>query len=765
MMLAIQSGTSLLSSAFCFFFLGMKMRRINVLGAKVLLLVCILMGIHQNTFASSLVQNTAVSWGTGRGAFAVHFKHPVNVLSMTPRSEGQILTFELQVLGLMDDDPMFQPQWLGTQHQNYDKLYEYIRLEKTGKDRAKLEIKFQRYTQFRVQRTRDSKKIVVSTDILANEGSNQIAADVPSSSNTVLANPVANTVASDPVSVAATKTLMDQAKKAMVSLNYASAAKKYRQVAEQGNSEYAIQALEFLGVALEKQGKNQEAQNVYSQYLGAYPNSDGAARVQQRLAGVRSLNATPNKKRREVADASDNDSKLKFFGTVSEYYRFSSVAIDDEDESDVRESAFYTDADLNMVYRMGNLDIKGRINGGVISDVSGDSDSDSLDVVGFENTAVEEKDTRLGHFFVEVDSRLNDWFVRAGRQHSARHGILGTFDGVNGSYGITDWLKVNGVWGYQADSPYDTTIETDYNFFGASVDIVPADWGLAMSAYFITQVFNEIDDRQAIGGDIRLKRGNFSIFTLLDYDLLFEEVNALTFISSWVAPTKTRLSFSFDQRKSPVLAMRNATYGQDENLTVYDLINGGLDEDDIKELALANTSENSVINFTVSQPFFERFLWNSDITITSFTPADNIVEDDPLGNTGDQFSIGTQLVVNRMLSQNDVNTFGIRFIDQENTQIIRTSYDGKFFFRSVRGLNIRPGLDFDVRTDGIAEDDQEEISQLIFVPNIRADYTFLRRHHLEIELGMEIITRDYEDEDETQGENGFFGAIGYWLDI
>ena len=737
----------------------LKAFRFFSVNSCVMFLALLALGISPKTFSNNIVQETVLSWSSGRGALAIQFNYPINVLAMSPRSQGQLLTLDLQLMNQNVNDEMFKPQWLGRNQQNSEQLYEYIRLERTSNNRASLEIKFQKVANFRVQRTRDSKKLVISTDIPANA---QVAGNgiiEPTPSNASINR------ASDPISLAATEALMEQAKRSMISLNYGSAAQSYQQVVEQGAAEYGPRALEFLGVALEKQGKNQEAQQAYSQFLDRYPSDDGVPRVKQRLAGVRSLNEEPNEQRREVKDVADqNDSKWKFFGTFSEFYRYSSVSVDDED-SDVRESAFFTDGDINAMYRTDRWDIKARFSGGLITDVSGDTDDDGIDGIGFDDSAVEEKDTRVSHFYADLANRTSGYSVRLGRQHSAKGGVLGTFDGVNAQLGVNDWLKINGVAGFQADSPYDTTIESDYYFFGAGADIIPSDWGLAMSAYFLIQSFNEIDDRQVIGGELRYQRNNLSLFSLIDYDLLFEELNAFTLISSWTAPTQTQFTFSVDQRRSPALARRNATIGQDENLTVFDLINGGASEDDVQALALDNTSENSVITFSVSHPFAKRFQLISDLTLTSFTAGDNLVEDDPLGNTGDQTSLGTQLIVSRLISDRDVNTFGFRYIDQENFQIFRTSYDGKFSFQSVRGLTVRPGFDFDVRTDGGENTGQEEISQFIFVPSIRADMTFLKRHHVEVELGLELISRDFEDEDETQDENGFFGAIGYWLDI
>jgi len=96
---------------------------------------------------------------------------------------------------------------------------------------------------------------------------------------------------------------------------------------------------------------------------------------------------------------------------------------------------------------------------------------------------------RVNAAYGEVKGRTNDYLLRLGRQSSMGAGVLGRFDGVAGSYGNAQDLRVNAVTGALVD--YSKGAKP--RFYGASVDKG------AFTLYGINQTLEGMQDRRAIG--------------------------------------------------------------------------------------------------------------------------------------------------------------------------------------------------------------------------------------------------------------------------
>ena len=83
--------------------------------------------------------------------------------------------------------------------------------------------------------------------------------------------------------------LMDDARAALISGDHLRAIQLYTAVLEQPENRFSRDALEFLGLARERNGQKAHAVAEYRHYLKLYPDAEGAARVRQRLAGLTAL--------------------------------------------------------------------------------------------------------------------------------------------------------------------------------------------------------------------------------------------------------------------------------------------------------------------------------------------------------------------------------------------------------------------------------------------------------------------------------------------
>ena len=80
--------------------------------------------------------------------------------------------------------------------------------------------------------------------------------------------------------------LMADARRAMIAGELSRAVQIYTKVLQQPGHEYLAEAQEYLALARERNGQIAHAKAEYQRYLDLYPDTEGAARVQQRLAAL-----------------------------------------------------------------------------------------------------------------------------------------------------------------------------------------------------------------------------------------------------------------------------------------------------------------------------------------------------------------------------------------------------------------------------------------------------------------------------------------------
>jgi hypothetical protein len=69
-------------------------------------------------------------------------------------------------------------------------------------------------------------------------------------------------------------------------------------------------------------------------------------------------------------------------------------------------------------------------------------------------------------------------------------------------------------------------------------------------------------DRRAIGGELHYFDSKNAVFSLVDYDILFDKLNILSVQGSSTFTNGASVNFLYDYRRSPTLLMTNALQGQ-----------------------------------------------------------------------------------------------------------------------------------------------------------------------------------------------------------
>jgi hypothetical protein len=401
------------------------------------------------------------------------------------------------------------------------------------------------------------------------------------------------------------RALMVQGREALAANNNEAAVYALNKLLLLPPNAYTQDGQEWVGVARERAGQPDKAKVEYDLYLRLYPGGSGAARVAQRLDGLsgsgrasKPMAVVPEKKKQAASMmAFGSVTSRYYFGTSkSEYnYTFNNAPMTDT-QSYTDQSMLITSVDASERYRSENYD--GRL-------VFRDTDTRSF-------LSSQPSRNRVTAAYGEIKGRTQNYLMRVGRQSSSGAGVLGRFDGLAGSYGEAQDMRVNAVAGSLADFSQGGKPR----FFGASVDRG------AFSFYGINQTVDGVLDRRAVGTEFRYFDDKKTAFGLLDYDAYFKTVNAAQFmgmskLSDFKLLPNAMLSVMVDHRKTPSLSIRNALNGAATS-SVSDL-QQATSASSLRNLALARTATSNMGQVGITVPLREKWQVGGDFRLSKTT--------------------------------------------------------------------------------------------------------------------------------------------------
>ncbi|MFQ5354138.1 MAG: hypothetical protein ACE5DR_04260, partial [Thermodesulfobacteriota bacterium] len=295
------------------------------------------------------------------------------------------------------------------------------------------------------------------------------------------------------------KGLLKDAKLAMTRGDNKEAAALLGKILKYPENDYSPEALELLGLAYERENRSSRAKSTYREYLLIYPEGEGAARVNQRLAGLTTARDIPKKSYKPKARTRDIK---EFYGSFSQFYNRDS-SYTDVGGSTLNRSSLSTDMDLTYRSRTADYEIRSVFIGGYEHDFLGDSEG------------------RINRLYLDVLNRNNNVSGRVGRQWYSTGGVLGRFDGALLSFGKIPRVKINLVAGFPAESSTLSSVNTDKSILGVNLDLGTFWKRWDFNVYGINQRVDSVTDRRAVGGEARYNDSRGSYFTTLDYDVLF----------------------------------------------------------------------------------------------------------------------------------------------------------------------------------------------------------------------------------------------------
>ncbi len=526
--------------------------------------------------------------------------------------------------------------------------------------------------------------------------------------------------------------MLKDAKKAMTKGRNREAIGVLTKVLKYPENRFSAEALELLGLAYERDGQDSKARDIYREYLMFYPEGEGARRVGQRLAGLKTARERPKKsvrRRRRTREVNE------LYGTLSQFYN-RDASYTDLAGSVLNRSSLSTDLDLTYRRRTADYDIR------------------SVFIGGYEYDFLNDSEARISRMYVDVLDRNRHVSGRVGRQWYSTGGVLGRFDGALLSYSRIPRVKFNLVTGFPADSSTITSINTDKNFFGLNVDLGTFRKHWDFNLYAINQRVDGITDRRAVGGEARYNYSGGSYFSLVDYDTSFERLNTFLFVGNWLLKGKRTVNLSMDYRQSPSLSTSNAIIGQSVN-SVSELLNT-MSEDDVRSLALDRTATNWSVSLGGTSPINTKFQISGTFTISELTGTETSGGVDKVPGTGPEYFYSIQLIGNSLILKNDLVIAGIRYSDTSSSNTTTLSLNTRYTYNRVWRINPRILVDY-------SKNNQTVGSQIRIRPTLRTEYYWKKKLHLEFEGGLEWI---YDrNGDQTDYTRDYFIITGYRWDF
>lgn len=533
--------------------------------------------------------------------------------------------------------------------------------------------------------------------------------------------------------------LMGQARGAIVDGNFAEAAALASQVLQGRPPAEVAEARELLGLAYERQGQGAAAMAEYRRYLADYPGSAGAGRVQQRLAALETAREQPRDSLRSAA-TSAGSSDWEVYGGISQYFGLDSTRFGGE-AGTVDQAAIFSTADLTVRHTGQRFDFDSRASLAYNHDLSsGDVDYDNQ--------------AWIYNLYVDLADRALGLAARLGRQTLRNQGVLGRFDGALLSWQWSPRYRLNALAGYPVYFA-DENVDTSRTFYGASLDILGLLDMFDLNIFINEQEIDGINDRQAVGAEVRYFGENRSFIALLDYDYGYGELNNVVGQGNWTFANRLTINGRVDLRLAPYLTTETALVGQPAT-SVQELLLR-YSEAEIRQLALDRAGSSGSVAIGASLPLSERFDISLDVTGSSYdsTPASGGVAETP--DSGTLVYSYVSLIGNSLFTEGDSHILGARYSGGDNGDSYAVYLDTRYPL--TRALRLNPQL-LVMRREIAAGD----YSELVARPGIGLLYRLGRHWQLEFEGGGEF-GRSEQDGGDATNSTGYFLYLGYSADF
>ncbi len=535
--------------------------------------------------------------------------------------------------------------------------------------------------------------------------------------------------------------LYKRARNALLSKDYRSSIRLLTKLLRYPEHRYSRDAQEFIGLARDKNNQRAHAKAEYKKYLELYPQGEGTDRVKQRLDALvtaRRSPVAPAGRGRRGRVRKKAEPEWQVFGNLLQFYQ-RNVTTSDPDNPVTTNSTLDSDLSVNARLRTDRYNIRTQFSTSYTYDFN-DSDAGN--------------DYRISDMYINASDKTSGLSTRLGRQSSSTGGVQGRFDGAEFSYRLNPKWKVNVVAGYPVVLAESNSVETDKYFYGINVDGGRFADYWEFNVFAIHQEAYGLIDREAVGAEVRYLHPKHSIFTLLDYDIEYEEINTALLIGNWRFDNGTNLNIQTDYRNSPLLTTANALIGQTDR--TLEILKGRLTEAEIQQLARDRTAHFKSFLVSITKPVHSLFTIGGEFAVSNFssTPASGGVE--AINGTGNEYTVAGQLIGSNIIKQGDTTIMELRYNNNSTSDLTRFSINSRYPWSRTWRFNPKLAIDQRDRDNGT--------KTTTIRPSLKTEYKFGKRVKFIGEGGYEWSDSENTATGDTT-ESSYFVYLGYIADF
>jgi len=523
--------------------------------------------------------------------------------------------------------------------------------------------------------------------------------------------------------------LSKQAKEEFLNQNYLSVIRITDKLMEIGDTNQRQQAMEFVGLARERQRKFAQAIAIYEEFLNLFPESKLGPRIKQRLQGLKTMDLDPKQSivSQPVAEEEAVDWVLR--GALSQYYRQDLLDRGEIENEPVNET-LVTDVDIYARRNTETTSTVIRFDGGVVNDRIDD-----------------ETDSSIIRALVNYTDNESGYQITGGRQTQTAKGIFSRFDGFvyqGLSHADFDYSLHTG---YIVDSSYESA-DSDRQFYGASITFSPFE-SVEMDVYVLHQEIFDLTDRQAIGTEFHIRGDQGFLYGIVDYDAFYENLNNVTAITNYRFDDRWTLNLTYDYRNSPLLTTTNAIQGQ--GVESIDELQELFTNREIYELAEDRTaiSQNVFAGVSYQLNVDRQLYFSLSFTGIDSTEASGGVPEIP---ATDDIHIYSEYSIRGYFFEDDYSSIGLRLSDTSSAETI--SLRTRTRFPGPGGIRYDPRIRVDFR-----KSQNLDVEQWILAPSIKLTYQYGRNISFEGSFGIEYSNFDLPELDDQTIYNFFLGYV------
>ena len=261
-------------------------------------------------------------------------------------------------------------------------------------------------------------------------------------------------------------------------------------------------------------------------------------------------------------------------------------------------SQLITYFDVTAIQRTNNFDQRYQINADYINDFINDDDNNEF---------------RFFEAYYEVSHRKTGTSGRFGRQVLRIGSTRKRFDGITAGYQINPDMRLNVLGGYPVAIDNYTSVNTDNTFYGVTFETGTFLKHWEMNLFYFDQQVEGLTDSNSIGTEFRYNDKSRSLFSMIDYDLFYDEINTLQFNANLMFDHGRTSYYKCFHAQDTGTVYQQCTHRQVGTLPSKNL-KQTLNIEQIYQLARDRTANSQTVTVGGSQQLNENVQTTADIT-------------------------------------------------------------------------------------------------------------------------------------------------------